>query len=453
MKNKVLCYVRPWNDAQFKAIAESAWPDAEIVQFSEHKAVDPTGYITNYSISLKDADKIQCNLSDEQISDIILRCRLLRAIKPDEANSHVKLMYAALVKLFKDVQPKYILSVTVDSFILDVATYVADEFNIPFIGLVPTFVNEHFRITSKGEAIQSNLITDESVTTELKKKLLVNNYTPDFNKKSLDAPIKTSLVRWASNIGRYLYYKTKRLPAANRYNYHYWSSEVVSKENFNYFFPKLRPCSDWENKLNSSHKVKIYLPLQMFPECTVDYWCKDSTATKYYDVLFGSIEKLSGVSIILKEHPSVLGARTSYVYKRLSSYSNVTIVPTYCNSNNILNNVDSVLVWTGTIGFEAALRGLPVFTLGEPYYCCNDFFKMLNVDHFIEREVLSYIQEHEVVDIKERQNLLLKHLRSLLLPGKFKNDGTWSQSNEDDIRDAKIMGISIRNYLCKINDD
>lgn len=447
MRIKVLCYVRPWNEAQFKVIAESAWPEAEVVQFSEHKPVDPIGYISNYDVSLKDADTIHCNLSDKQISDIILRCRLLRAIKDIEAISHVKVMYAAFVKLFKDVQPKYILSVTVDSFILDIATYVAHEFNVPFIGLVPTFVNEHFRITSKGEAIHSNLIADESVTTALKKKLLVNNYTPDFNKKSFDSPIKTSLVRWASNIGRYAYYKTKRFPTANRYNYHYWSSEVVSKENFNYFFPKLKPSSGWENKLNSSDKVKIYLPLQMFPECTVDYWCKDSEATKYYNVLFSSIEKLSGVNIILKEHPSVLGARTSYVYKRLSSYSNVTIVPTYCNSNDILNNVDSVLVWTGTIGFEAALRGLPVFTLGEPYYCCNDFFKTLNVDGFSENEVLSYIQDHEVVDIKERQKLLLQHLRSLLLPGKFKNDGTWDQSNEDDILDAKKMGSSIRNYL------
>ena len=38
----------------------------------------------------------------------------------------------------------------------------------------------------------------------------------------------------------------------------------------------------WENELNCKDKPSLYIPLQMFPEATVDYWCEDIKVIKYF---------------------------------------------------------------------------------------------------------------------------------------------------------------------------
>src|SRR5690606_8161969 len=98
--------------------------------------------------------------------------------------------------------------------------------------------------------------------------------------------------------------------------------------------------------------------LQHVPEATVDYWCNDLSVIEYERTLLEVVtHRSSDFHFVIKEHPNVLGMRHPALYDKLNTIEGVTICPTNVNSNTLVAASDAVLVWTGSVGFEAALRG------------------------------------------------------------------------------------------------
>jgi capsule polysaccharide export protein KpsC/LpsZ len=178
----------------------------------------------------------------------------------------------------------------------------------------------------------------------------------------------------------------------------------------------------------------------MFPECTVDYWCQDVEYIDYYSTLSGIVDNLSSnFHVVLKEHPSVMGSRPAGFYAQLKNDRRVTVVPTYTSSNEVLGKIDSVLVWTGTVGFEALLRGIAVFGLATPYYASG--VRFLNIAEDMEASVLiqhiEYCKRNPIT--VEEQESLLEALGAQLYKGSFINDGTWSPERAEHLRNSDLM--------------
>jgi hypothetical protein len=205
--------------------------------------------------------------------------------------------------------------------------------------------------------------------------------------------------------------------------------------------------------LEKKLKPKIYIPLQWYPEATIEYWVPDVMMTDYEKVLIKFIEKLSkDFQLIIKEHPAAIGNRNSDLISKINKIltEDVYFVPSDVPSNFIIGKIDAVLVWTGTVGFEAALRNKPIFTVGNPYYAAGRFFKNVNLETGM-CEFISFIKEHENTTIKDSEKKQLIHtLLSGFIKGYFRNDGSFDKTNEFHIKEINDLADSINKYYKKV---
>lgn len=445
-KDTVFCYVRPWNADQFSFLARKVSPDARVMLCSEHPALDEVGISKNYYSNLKRAVQKKSleldSISEAEIDDVINRCRLLRNLTINNARRHVWAMGTAIGDAFDRCCPKLVLSLTVDSFVMDLLRLTAQARGVRFFGFIGTFVNGYYRLSARGEP-NFNAAADISVVSELKEKLLKDDYAPAFNAKSISRPRRSVFRRWAANIARVPYFWLKRMSSGDYYNYHYWVSQTVSASQFHLYPPRDPGNASWADRIGSESRPSLYIPLQMFPECTIDYWCQDVRVIDYYEVLDQLVDKLSTrFHVLVKEHPSVMGSRPSGFYSSLSRDKRVTVVPTYVPSNEVLRKVDGVVVWTGSVGFESMLRGKPVFGLAMPFYASGNRFRVIDKDPDLD----VMIQHVEACNAKpiteEEQDAVLSYLARQLFKGGFINDGSWTLNNSRHVSQAEEVAQS-----------
>lgn len=450
---RIMCHVGPWCLEQYREIARGVDPSAVTHMVSGFKDLDETSlvdkyyrYIEFYRNQALDVDQL-FQLNEE----VILRCRLLRSLTEKESVVHVLSMRRAISEVFDTYTPDVIISETIDQFLMHLLHTEATNRGIPFFGLVVTFVNGYYRFSAKGNSDYRRSVEDDEVLGVLD--LLENRaYRPAFIKKSdlvyLSAPVK----RWAANIARIPYFIVKKWLTGEHFNYHYWVSHVnAAREND--LFPKLPfHNSDWRAFITKTEKKKIYVPLQSYPEATIEYWCESLAVIDYDKVLLRTVRRLAQQFIlVIKEHPNALGLRGRAFYKQLSSIENVVVCPATENSNHIVELVDAVLVWTGSVGFEAALRGKPVLTVGDPYYAWGPSFKKIN-DVTPNEEIEAFFEQFAPLSDSEKFEMVA-HLVSGLVPGEYKNDWSWRRSSDDDKRAASLTGRHIKRHLASNKGD
>lgn len=452
----VLCYARPWNHSQFLHLAQQLSPGTPITVCSEHKRIDSSGLTHNYYTflkkNIKEVESI-VQLPTSEKNEVIARCRLLRQLSHARADVHVTAMAAAVELLLTKLNPSFVLSVTVDNFVIDLLRLLSEKKKILFVGLVPSFVNGHFRITAIGE-VTHNPKPNLDNLEEVREELLQVEYTPTFAAAALASPTRAVWARWFRNAARIPYFLAKRLCSGDPYNYHTWISQLTAAERARPWPPRDPGKDDWVEKIKNDNRLCVYIPLQKFPECTVDYWCKCLSVINYYETLERFINNhCRSVHIVVKEHPGVFGDRPRGFYRKLARDPRITVIPTHIRSNYIIEQVDSVLVWTGSVGFEAALRGKAVFTMCEPYYKSGMRFYSDRGSASSE-QLIEHVQKckrHKVSEAEQRE--LVGELLRQLFTGRFKNDGTWRSSNPSDVKDIEGVSDSIRTYITEYLSD
>jgi hypothetical protein len=160
----------------------------------------------------------------------------------------------------------------------------------------------------------------------------------------------------------------------------------------------------------------VYVPLHFQPERTT------SPEAEVFANQFLMIDILSytlpkGWKIYVKEHPSQfileLGylGRTPDFYDRLLQYPHVQLVPLSATPFELIDKSQAIATGTGTVGWEAILRGKPVMCFGHPWYkgcegvfytpsveSAAQFFTMLQQGYQVRREgVEEFIQAMEHV--------------------------------------------------------
>ena len=190
------------------------------------------------------------------------------------------------------------------------------------------------------------------------------------------------------------------------------------------------------------------MPLQMFPECPIDYWVKEVKYTNYYKYLKIFIEKFQNdFQIIIKEHPSVLPLRKRDFYLDLQKYNKVKIVPTYTNSNELVDYADCIFLWSGTIGLDASIRGKPVLCLTKTFYSQSKRVKLISekttiseINKFIKKVKKNKIQRYEQIQI-------MQNVTKNLYKGEYTAFQFWDMKNPLHIKNMKEMGKSIKSFL------
>ncbi len=443
---KILCHVGPWSDAQYHFIASQIAPQASISILSGHPKCDQSGLFALYHQLISEGQPSHVVEATPLELDIVLRCRLLRAIDLDKALFHLRAMWHAMGAVLDRIKPDLILTETIDSYVMDVLYFQARQRNIAFIGLVPTFISGYFRVSARGEYVPSRTVS-ASETQIVLDKLLQRNYKPDFIKNSDSRLWVYATGRWLRNLIKIPHFLVKRLDAMERFNYHNWATLIVAKQ-WAHVFPVLNIGQpQWRARLLQATKPIVYIPLQMIPEATVDYWCEDLQAVDYDAYLLRMVEHLKNdFTLLIKEHPNVLGYRNPKLYHQLGQIDSVIFAPTHIASHELVDASNTVLVWTGSVGFEAAIRGKPVLTTCAPYYVHGDSFKRISHKTPVI-EIKQYLQSFDNKAAVERNHDLVSHVLSGALPGRYIIDGSWSSDKPEHVEYAKNIALQLKGYL------
>ena len=121
--------------------------------------------------------------------------------------------------------------------------------------------------------------------------------------------------------------------------------------------------------IDLSSKDFVYFPLHYQPEASI---CAQSHIVWEDQLLL--IEKLAkripdNWLIVIKENPmQTFYYRDQIFFDRISCISNVVIVPASHSSRDLVANSKCVATVTGTVGWEALARGIPVIYSGFPLY-------------------------------------------------------------------------------------
>ena len=446
MIDNILCHVGPWSISHYRFIANQISPNANISVLSGHPKYDRSGLFNRYFQIITQDPPSQVDPATPIELDIILRCRLLRTIDQIEALFHLRAMWTSMSIALDNIKPDLILTETIDYYVIDILHTLARQRNIAFVGLVPTFISGYFRISARGEYVLSRKVTPDEIQNVLDKLLRVK-YKPDFIKNSDSRLWIYAIGRWLRNLIKIPYFWLKRLDSKERFNFHNWATLTVSRL-WAHPIPMVNLGDrNWRRLLSKTNKPVIYIPLQMTPEATVDYWCEDSNAVNYEDYLIKLVKRLKQDFLLLfKEHPNVLGYRNPRVYKQLLQMESVVFAPTHTDSHELIDASDTVLVWTGSVGFEAAIRGKPVLTVCNPYYAHGNNFKKISLQTSVI-EIKQFLQSFNSQATAETNHELLTHILSGALPGRYIIDGSWSATNPEHINYAKNIAVQIKKYL------
>jgi len=443
---RLLIYVRPWNRDQMLSLAQTAWPDcAQIIQTSEHRTADDTVLADTFYAHLAAAkgaqDAAPRHLGAADMDDIILRCRLLRALPAAQARRSVIAMEAAVEDVLEAQAPQAMLSLMIDSYVMHLFDHACRRRGIPFVGIVPTFINGYFRITATGEYNLSRDVDDAEVATRMQA-LLQTAYKPEFLAQTDAALIRNARRLWLRNLPKPEWFALRGLLARDRQNYHYRASAIVARHFRSWrlqTYTGARPQTRADLPATLRDRPQIYLPLQMSPEATIDYWSTDTSWIDYENRVVAIMQAHRDTrSFLVKEHPNLLGFRRPGFYARLRAQPNCVLIAPQVPSNHVVDLSDATIVCTGSAGFEAVLRGVPVYSDSDPYYLPPGRMRPL-------ADLAGDIPPRATPEPDDQADMM-RHLLQGLLPGRFLNNGTWTADDADHRDWNATMARSLRSY-------
>lgn len=303
-----------------------------------------------------------------EIPSIITRCRGLREISYSEAKELILLACKFFVDFFDSHKYRLVVIHIIDNYVLDVMYRVAKHKGIQVLCLSEWVVENYRRHTIYGELIPFREPLEDEVIRiasffQKKEKCFWLRGVDRFNR--IRHTLYLIMRYWILFISRYLI--CYRLLGDRSYEYrfaHVWHTKL------RYFF-----ISQYFTKINARFieanlQRLIMVPLHYFPEANVDYWMTDYIHSDYYTSLYEAVSffRDRGFILIIKEHPFFLYQRDPEVYKRLVKYKNVHLIDPMSDYAYLLDLVQMVMVWHGSMGIEALMSGKKVVCFDKNYY-------------------------------------------------------------------------------------
>ena len=190
-------------------------------------------------------------------------------------------------------------------------------------------------------------------------------------------------------------------------------------------------------------KKYIYFASQYQPEATT------SQIGSYYDNFFLVLDILSASIpddwiIYYKEYPATFynsniarGAlrRDIHYYERLAKYSNVKMISENTNTFDLIDNAQVVSTVTGTVAWEAVVRGVPSMAFSKTWYSgCNSIFSIKtfkDAEEAITKIINGYKPDQS--DIERYTAAIEKVASKNILPQKNFNTEIAKYENPDEV--------------------
>lgn len=367
-------------------------------------------------------DKAIAKFGSEECDDIILRCRVLRSIDRDLALRMISGMAQAIERAFDEINPDFVLTFTMDRYVMDVMARVAHLRGIDFIELTPSILPDEIMLMRRGRPIRLREPSAQEVDAAVEL-LCAGDFMPTYVR---DAK-RFSLGKYWTVFGyfalRAAYFNIWRYLKRDPLNIHYLDSLKRLKHKV-----RVRDVAifklldyDWEKRLAGAPRDRrVFLGLQLFPEASMDYWLKSQDMLAHDDILVRHCEALgrAGYRVFVKDHPLQFGFRQRELFERLSKLPFVTLVPYDVPANLLIQHCGVSVTFTGTIGFQAALAGLRS-VVAEPYYATERHFLQVRNAGEIDSLPARLAHWHVPDDLATTRREIIRHLLAIGAEGDY----------------------------------
>lgn len=340
------------------------------------------------------------NFIDEKLdlSKIIFRDRVLRNTSHSECLTLIRRATGEILNIFSKHSFESLVIYPVDNYILDILAQVASYNDTKTYGVCNFFMKGYKRITSYGEhnPFREPAESEVDQVDDILKNNFRSHMAPNRN-----SAFKAAIVRYVKYKIRYPLFYLIGAKLMRRKEYDLLATPYITtvRRLSNFFVERFFTSID---KIDFSKKT-IFVPLHYFPEATLEYWSGDIRQVEFEHMLRCKVDELSlrYDQILLKEHPASVYNNSSIFYKSLLDNPKIIFIDPFVSTITILNYIDIVGAWTGTIGIEALVAGKKVefFSKNQYYFqamlkyndnfiCENNAFSIINVKLFI-KEILS----------------------------------------------------------------
>jgi hypothetical protein len=383
--------------------------------------------------------------------EMILRCRLLRNLERNFALKMIGASWLALEELLLTERPDLIISKAIDYFLTDLLQRIGNTQGVRSLQLCGSSITSRFMLMSNNEFEVLCTPTEEDIKEVIQ--AVVNPSFLPFVQTKQKYGLQKFLNVKAKFSMRQLYLDTLRILEGQEINPEYL---MTPRSNDDYYFEmndylNLAKLTDlnWKQKMEGvPFENRIFVGLQVNPECSIDYWVKDIELAQHQKTLEKLIDCLSksGFSIFIKDHPNMFGRRRCTYFENLKKYPSTVFIPYAVNSQYLIENCKTTFTWTGTIGMQAAMYGRCSIISRSMYYSTQQDFVMINSLNDIH-DLPKLIEKFELsTDLQHVQTRIAYQIASTCIRGDM---SCFSSRNQNLQRKGKTEELinSLNQYL------
>ena len=228
-------------------------------------------------------------LTAEEVTEVRARCRVLRWLPQRKATAMALAMAASYDRVLEATQPNIVVSFPIDRYTSDVLERLAKKRGIPFFELTASAFDNMGMLLYRGQLIRRNASPDIEKVEQLRAGFTEANFTPSYVQK----PTAYTRLKWLSVFGyfrlRGWVFKAISVWKRDTLNLHYLDSQSFLEHK-----PSLSDIGiidifdrNWRDMIDRFPKGRrIFIPLQLFPEASIDYWINELDLLFHEDLIF-----------------------------------------------------------------------------------------------------------------------------------------------------------------------
>ena len=387
---------------------------------------------------------------EDACAEIILRCRVLRSLERGLALRMIGSMAQAIECAFDELDPRLVLTFTIDRYVMDVMERTARARGIDFLEMTASIIPNEVMFMRRGQPVWLREPSDQHIEAATRELCKVD-FAPTYVRNAR----KFSTWQFWRVFGYFAlrggFFNILRFLRRDPFNSHYLDALKRLKH-------KVRPGDvaalelldrNWEARLGEEPRERrVFMGLQLFPEASMDYWLKSPDMLAHDDVVLRYCEVLgeAGYRIFVKDHPLQFGFRQRELFERLSKLPSVILVPYEVPANLLIRECAISVTFTGTIGFQAALSGL-CSVVTEPYYATERHFLQIRsfdeIGGLVER--LKQWRPLDATPAVRRE--IVRNLAAISVEGDYFTCLNFDPENQASREAVEGLARSLNNFL------
>ncbi|QUM71326.1 hypothetical protein [Sphingopyxis granuli] len=387
-------------------------------------------------------------LTEDDVDQIISRCRYCRNIDRELAERQVHAMAVAAAHFLDAAQPDFVISHMIDDYVTHIFAEIAAKRGIRFAGYCFSYFPGVVQVTQGWNGKPFDVREParqevEQILEAISQRVYRQNYLQNTG-YSFAQHVK--LV--AKHYLKYPVFKLRSLFERDPYNLHYRIIPYYADRRRLRDYPRPRDFSgDWIDRIHTARAAHpdrpiLYMPLAYSPESTIDYWIADRRAIDYEAFTLKLLAELAKSAIVLvKEHLHMQGIRSPQFHRAIGSISGVISVHPEAFSNDLLERADAVIVGGGSVGIEATIRGKPLLSYApDVYWFAASRAAAISIDdiHLWSKQARDHIASHVPLTADERFDFIRRCLASTVRPRP--GSKSWPLIDLDDLRQLLDRG-------------